>query len=469
MGQYERLSAQDTTFLYLEGPGSPMHVASVALFESEPFFDEVGEFRLDALRGRLLSRLHLVPRFRQKLKTIPFGLGRPIWVDDPHFDITYHVRLTALPTPGNKEQLKTLVSRVVSQPLDRSRPLWEIWFVQGVQGDRVALIEKTHHCLVDGVASIDRWTALLDTRRDRALENPAPWSPRGAPSTVRLLVETAVEHATEPAEAIRTLATWSLRPRQAIDRIAELTQGLSTFIGRDLFTPASSLNRALGLHRNVEWARVSLDKVKEAKRSYGATVNDVVLAAVTGGLHELLRSRGENVDRLTLKAMVPVSVRDASQPMQLGNQVSTMLVALPVGEVDPVVRLRKIQATVSDLKKRKQAIGAEFLIGLSEHAVPTLFGLAARQAHRLRSFNLLVTNVPGPRTPLYCLGAELKEWYTFAPLGVMQDISVVILSYCGEVNIGLNGDRDAFPDVTVFVEAIEKAFVELENAADTIG
>ena len=466
MARPERLSATDTSFLYLERPGSPMHVASVALFEGEPFFDDLGLFRLETLRERLQSRLHAVTRFRQKLKAVPFGLGRPVWVDDPHFDISYHVRLTALPSPGTGEQLKTLVSRVVSQPLDRTRPLWEIWFVQGLRGDRVALIEKTHHALVDGVASMDRWTVLLDNTREPASSRPKSWRPSPGPSTLRLLEETAVEHATQPLKVLRTAATWLVRPRRAAEKALELAQGLSTFVGRNVLMPSSSLNRPLGLHRSLEWLHFPLAKVKEIRNSHTGTVNDVVLAAVAGGLRELIRARGEEVDGLTLRALVPVSVRDPSQRMQLGNRISGMFVPLPVGDPDPVSRLRTIQAAVGDLKKRKQAVAADFLLGLAEFAVPTLFGLAARQAHWQRFFNVLITNVPGPQTPLYCLGAQLLEWYAFAPLGAMQSVSVGIISYCGELNVGLSADRDACPDVALLGEEIEKAFADLHQASE---
>jgi len=465
MAEYDRLSAQDSSFLHLERLETPMHVGGLSVFEGAPFFDSDGRFRLADVRELVESRLHLVPRFRKRLQHVPGELGRPIWVDDDHFDISYHVRLTALPSPGTRQQLLTLTERVEAQMLDRSRPLWELWFVEGLEDGDVGLVQKTHHALVDGVSAVDVATVLLDFTPEPALVEAPSWTPEPAPSPEQLLVDSVVERVTEPAEIIRGFRRILRGPRHALERAARVARSMATFVDRNAIAPRTSLNRRVGRNRRLEPIRVSLDDVKAIRQRLGGTVNDVVLAGVAGGLARLLESRDELEPGLTLKAMCPVSVRDESQQMQLGNRVSAMFVPLAVGEADPVKRLEAARAATVDLKEREQAVGAAFLADLSEYAAPTLLGLAARLAHRQPFFNLVVTNVPGPQTPLYCMGGRMLEAYPVVPLTQNQGVVVGILSYCGQLHLGLFADRDTFADLGVLAAGIEDAFAELSKLA----
>jgi diacylglycerol O-acyltransferase / wax synthase len=465
MAEYDRLSAQDSSFLHLERLETPMHVGAMSVFEGAPFFDGEGRFRLGDVRELVASRLHLVPRYRKRLQFVPGEFGRPIWVDDPRFDISYHVRLTALPAPGNRQQLITLTERVQAGLLDRSRPLWELWFVEGLEDGNVGLIQKTHHALVDGVSAVDVATVLLDFTPEPTVLDPPPWKPEPAPSSEQLLVDSLIERVTEPAEIVRGFRRMLRGPRHVLERASRVARSMATLFDRSLVAPRTSLNRRVGRNRRFEPVRVSLDDVKTIRKRLSGTINDVILAGVAGGLARLLETRDELDPDLTLKVMCPVSVRDETEQMQLGNRVSAMFVPLAVGEPDPVARLDAIRAATGDLKEREQAVGAAFLADLSEYAAPTLLGLAARLAHRQPFFNLIVTNVPGPQTPLYCMGGRMLEAYPTVPLTQNLSVVVGILSYCGQLHLGLFADRDAFEDLGVFAAGIEDAFAELSKLA----
>lgn len=466
MPPYDRLSALDASFLHLERLETPMHVGALSIFEGSPFFDESGRFRLADVRRLVASRLHLIPRFRKRLMFTPFEQGRPIWVDDRRFDVSYHVRLTALPRPGSRDQLLTLTARVQAQLLDRSRPLWELWFVEGLEGGNIGLIQKTHHALIDGVSGVDVATVLLDFTPEPAYLQPPRWVVEPPPTPVRLLVDTLWERATRPGEITRTVRSTVRGPRLAIERATQLARSLATLVDRNAIAPRTSLNVRVGRHRRLEGVRVSLDDVKTVRRELGGTVNDVVLAGVAGGLRRFFESRGETLDGLTLRVFCPVSVRDESERMQLGNRVSGMFVNLPVGEPDPVRRLEAIRATTVDLKERRQAIGAAFLIDLTQYAGTTLLSLAARLTHRQPFVNLVVTNVPGPQVPLYCMGARMLEAYPVVPLSLNLALGVAILSYCGQLHFGLFADREALEDLSVLAAGIEDAFAELKKIAE---
>ncbi len=459
---YDRLTGLDASFLHLESEAQPMHVGSLATFEGPPFFDEAGRFRLEDAREIISSRLHLVPRFRKKLMSVPFGQGRPIWVDDHDFDLNYHVRLTALPKPGNEEQLKTLMGRLQSTVLDRRRPLWELWFVEGLEGDRVAIIQKTHHALVDGISGVDVATVLLDFEPNPERTPSPPWTPKRPPSPTQLLRDSIVERLTVPAEMLRSARAVVRGPRQAVQQLTKVAQTVAS-IGS--IAPRTPFNVAVGPHRRVEFVRGDLAPVKEAKRTLGATVNDVVLAAVAGGLRHFLESRDEPVDGLMLKAFVPVSVRDDAHRMALGNRVAAVVVDLPIGIVDPVERVRAISAQTERLKETQQAVGAEVLTGLADYAPATLINLAARLMPFQRSVNLGVTNVPGPQQPLYCMGAKMLEAFPYVGAFAGSAVVVAVLSYNGALGFGLTSDRDAVPDLGVFAEGIEKSLAELERAS----
>ena len=459
---YDRLTGLDASFLHLESEAQPMHVGSVAMFEGASFFDDRGRFRLEDAREIISSRLHLVPRFRKKLMTVPLGQGRPVWVDDHDFDLNYHVRLTALPNPGNEEQLKTLMGRLQSTVLDRRRPLWELWFVEGLQGERVAIIQKTHHALVDGVSGVDVATVLLDLEPNPKPVKAPPWMPERPPTPMQLLTDTIVERATVPAEILRSVRAAVRGPRQVAGRLVKAAQ---TVASMGTLAPKTPLNVAVGPHRRFEVVRADLAPVKDAKRTLGGTVNDVVLTAVTGGLRHFLESRGEAVDGVTLRAFVPVSVRDDSERMALGNKVSGIMVNLPVGIADPVERLNNVTTQTRHLKETQQAVGAEVLTGLADYAPATLIGLAARLMPFQRSINIGITNVPGPQVPLYCMGARMLEAFPYVGAFAGAAVVVAVLSYDGALGFGLTGDRDAVPDLGVLAEGIEKSLAELEHAA----
>ncbi len=457
----DRLSATDVSFLAQEGPTSHMHIGAVASFEGPaPAFEAL----LDLLRGRL----HLVPRYRQKLATPPLGTGRPLWVDDPDFDLEYHVRQTALPSPGSEEQLLNLTSRVFSQQLDRSKPLWEMWVVEALAGGRWALLWKTHHALIDGISGIDLATVLFDLDPvPRVVEHSGvPWQPRPEPGAAELLArgvrglvrsslrltERGIRAATHPE---RTLAAG----REAVEGVGEIVwAGLNP-------APATPLNVEIGPHRRFVGVRSRLDDLRLVKATFGTTVNDVVLAVVAGALRGWLRSRGVRTEGLELRALVPVSIRAADQRGQLGNRLAVMRGPLPVYIGDPVARLRAVKEAMDGLKESKQAVGAEVIAGVQAFAPPTILARASRLQFSTRLFNLLVTNVPGPQFPLYVCGRELIDVFPVAFLPKRHGLAVAIMSYHGSVNFGLLGDLDALPDIDVIADGIAGGVSELVERA----
>lgn len=469
MGSHDRLSALDASFLHMERLETPMHVGAVSVFEGAPFFDAEGHFRLADVRELVLARLPLLPRFRKRLMSTPLQQGRPIWIDDDRFDIAYHVRLTALPKPGTWDQLVTLATRVQESLLDRERPLWELWFVEGLEGGHVGLIQKTHHALVDGVSGVDVATILLDPTPDYEPATIADWDAEGAPNSSRLLIDSLVERATEPTEIVRSVRHVVRGPRRAAARASELVRSFSTMATRDTLAPKTSLNAtAVGRHRRLGVVRVPLADVKEIRAGLGGTVNDVVLAAVGTGFGRFLADRGESVDDVRLRVMCPVSVRSDDERGALGNRVSAMFVSLPIGPMPPEQRLDAIRATTKDLKEKQQAVAADFLTGLTQYAAPTLMSMAARVAHRQPLFNFVCTNVPGPQFPLYLMGARMLEAFPIVPLTSNTSVVVGILSYDGILHFGLFADRDAVPDVDHLAACIDDGFAELIKTARSV-
>jgi WS/DGAT/MGAT family acyltransferase len=463
---YDRLTALDESFLHLERPETPMHVGAVAVLERAPFYDADGRFRLDAVRELVASRLQLIPRFRKRVMPVPLSPGRPIWIDHDAFNIADHVRLTALPAPGSRRQLLELAERLMAQVLDRARPLWELWFVDGVdRGEHVGLIHKSHHTLTDGISGVDIATVLLDFSPEPTVLDPDGWTPAAAPDPARLVVETMREQMTRPVEAARAVRRVTDAPRDAIDRATGLSRSIGSLVEGHVVAPRLCLNAPVGRGRRIETVRVPLDLVRAVREAFGCTVNDVVLAVVGGAVARVLDAHGELHRELVLKAFCPVSVRDDDQRMQLGNRISTMVVPLAVGEPDARVRLDTVRVTTADLKERRQAVGAAALLGLSEYAAPTMLGLAARVAHAQRLGNLIVTNVPGPQVPLYCLGARLREVYPVVPLSRNLTLNVAILSYCGQLHFGLIGDGESGRDLERLAGGIEDAVAELEELA----
>jgi WS/DGAT/MGAT family acyltransferase len=458
----QRLTALDSSFLHLEdNQPSHMHVASVTIFDgSAPPYQEFVE--------GTAARLHLVPRYRQKLAFVPFGQGRPRWVDDPNFNISYHIRATALPPPGGEEQLRTLAGRVFSQRLDRDKPLWEIWVVEGLEGDRFALLSKVHHALVDGVSGADLMTVLFDLSPEA--EPPPPpkevWQPVPVPSGSQLLAEALLERMTEPAEIGRSLRRAFRGPRQFAGNALEAAGGLGALARGTLRpAPASPYNGDIGPHRRFTWVRVRLGDVKAIKNALGGTVNDVVLATVTGGLRRHLHARGVPTQDLTLRAMVPVSVRSNLEQGALGNRVAAMMAPLPVWCESPVVRLDVLQDAMRNLKSSGQAVGAEVLTRIGGFAPPTIMAQATRLGARQRAFNLVVTNVPGPQFPLYMAGAEMLDVFPMVPLAMNQRLGIALMSYNGALNFGLIGDYDSMPDLEDFAGHLALSLEELAEAA----
>ena len=453
----DRLSSTDASFLHQEGHSSHMHIGGLLIFEgSAPDLDEFS----DHIRGRL----HLVPRYRQKLVTPPLQSGRPLWVDDPDFNLSYHVRHTALPEPGSEEQLLLLASRIASQRLDRSKPLWEHWLVEGLEGDRFAIISKTHHALVDGIAGVDLATVIFDLEPEpaRPSEPLAPWQPQPEPSGAELLLAGARGIVRSTASmGIRAVAA-ATRPATSLHLARDAAEGLGELVWAGLNpAPETPLNVTIGPHRRFAVVRQRLADYKDVKDALGGTVNDVVLTVVSGALAGWLRSRGVRTQGLEMRALVPVSVRSAQQRGALGNRLTAMRGPLPVFIDDPVARLRYVRAAMDGLKESKQAVGAATLVAVNDLAPPTILAQASRLNFSTRLFNLLVTNVPGPQVPLYVLGRRLLDLFPVAFLPEDQALAVAIMSYDGNLDYGLLGDYDAMPDIDVVADGIERSLAGL--------
>ncbi len=466
---YQRLSAQDSTFLEIEDPRTPMHVGGCFLFEAEPLRRDDGGpgVDIDRVRDYIESRLHLIPRYRQRIERVPIE-NHPVWVDDDRFNLQYHVRHTALPAPGDERLLKRLCGRILSQQLDPGKPLWEMWVVEGVEEDRVALVTKVHHAMVDGLSGVDLLQVLLSLTPEKTIEMAPAFYPEEAPSRLDLLRDAALRRSVQPFELV-TRAIMGLRePGALVDSAREVAAGLGANLAVGL-TPAAEtpLNHPVGPHRRFNWLAFDLDAVKEVKNRLGATVNDVVLATVAGAIGEFLRRRGlefDHADDFDFRAICPVSVRSEDERGTLGNRVASMVASLPIREADPVERLRQVSATMKDLKESKQAMGADILAGVSEWTAPTLMTLATRLAFQGRTANMVVTNVPGPQLPLYLLGARMLETYPMAPLFSTQAVSVALFSYAGGLYWGINADWELVPDLHELVEGIDRAFRALCDA-----
>ena len=457
----DRLTALDATFLHLEDAnGVTMHVASCMLFEGEiPAYTEF----LQAIE----SRLHLVPRYCQRLAMVPLGQGRPVWVDDPHFNARYHVRHTALPRPGSEQQLKNLAGRVFSQQLDREKPLWEIWLVDKLEGDRFALLAKTHHALVDGISGVDITTVLFDTSPDAPPPGPPerPWVPRPLPSGAQLLGEALLERATLPTEIVRGVRAVFRGPRRVLGRVAEDVAAVGKLASGGFSAPQTPLNVSISPHRRFDWVDADLRRFKAIKNVLGGTINDVVLSAVSLALGRWLRDHGFPVHDLTLKAMVPVSVRAEVERGALGNKVAAMWASLPVWSQDAVETFALVHAEMGQLKESGQAVGATVLTGLSDFAPPTILSQAARLQSRQRFINLVVTNVPGPQYPLYLLGRPMLAIEPMVPLAKNLALGIAIMSYNGRLHFGLNGDYDAMADIAYLASDLRAAIADLGEAA----
>lgn len=458
----DRLSPLDASFLYAEHRTAAMHVGAVMTF-AQP---AEGPFDADAFTELIGSRLALVPRYRQKLREIPGRIGLPVWVDDPEFDLRYHVRRSALAAPGDDGVLRELVGRLLGRQLDRARPLWEVYLVEGLSEDRFAVVTKTHHALVDGLGSMDIGAALLDPTPTPRETRPDDWDPPPEPSGFALAASAVREAIQRPGLAVDVVGRAVADVRGAVEEAARTVSG-AVAAGRSVaFTrPVSALNAATGEQRRYGMARTSLAEHRAVRKAHGGTVNDVVLAVVTGGLRRWLISRGEPLTAgTTVRAMVPVSVRARSRESgTAGNSISSFLVELPVALDDPLARLTTLREAMEEHKKGGQAVGAAALVGLVGMAPPLLHSLGAQLASRYSSsfYNVLVTNVPGPPRPLYALGARMLTMFPMVPLGGGQAVAIGITSYDGGMHYGLSADRDALPDVDVLAGYLEESLAEL--------
>ncbi len=471
MANYERLSILDRTFLDLESPETHMHVAGVMIFDAAPLTSSGGGIDIERIRRYVGSQLHQIPRYRPRIARVPVE-NHPVWVDDHRFNLDYHVRHTALPRPGGEEQLKRLAGRIVSQQLDRGKPLWELWIVEGLEGNRFAAITKTHHCMIDGIAAVDLATVVLSASPEATITEAPRWHPRPVPSRRELAREEARRRITGPLTLGRAALGAIRNPREIVETALNVTEQISAVtetLGAG-FSPASDslFNQPIGPHRRFEWTTFDLSEVKRVKDRLGGTVNDAVLAVVAGAVGSFMRGRGlapEKIAELDFRAMVPVSMRPLSQRGTLGNRIASWAARLPIAETDPRRRLQTIRQVTGDLKQSRQAMGAEVLATVSEWTVPTLLSLAMRLAARARSFNLTVTNVPGPQIPLYLAGAKMQAAYPLGPLFEKQALNIALLSYDSHLFWGFNADYDVLPDLADFAAAIQASFEELRAAA----
>jgi WS/DGAT/MGAT family acyltransferase len=456
----QRMSPLDASFLHIEDHVSHMHIGSAAIFEGPaPAHEEI----VEAIR----SKLPLVPRYRQKVRFVPLSLGRPVWVDDPHFVLDYHVRHTAMPQPGGDAQLRNLVGRVMSQQLDRTKPLWELWIAEGLDDGRWVMISKTHHCMVDGISSSDLLSVLMDETREGSPAAADPWKPEPEPNPAQLVADAIAGRAASPYEGVRTVASALRGPRRLARNLVQGARDVAQT--RRVLRPAAelSLNGPIGPHRRWDWARCRLGDVKTIRGALGGTVNDVVLAAITAGFRDLLLARGQDVEGRSVRTLVPVSVRTGSQRGSYDNKVSAMFAELPVAIADPLERLDAVHAQMEDLKRSRQAVGAEVLTSMAGFAPAMLFAVGARVATRMpqRNVNTVTTNVPGPQHPLYLAGRRLLEVFPFVPLASSVRIGVAIYSYDGGLGFGVTGDYDTAPDIDVLAGGIERGMGELVELA----
>ena len=464
----DRLSPLDAYFLHIEDERNVMHIGSIGVFEGPPP-------AIEAFRQMVAGKLPLVPRYRQRVRTVPLDLGRPVWTDDPYFHLDYHVRHTALPSPGDSLQLRNLAGRVMSQRLDRERPLWELWVVEGLEDGHWALLSKVHHALVDGVAGTDLLQVILDQSPEGSPPAPDVWRPQPPPSRVGLVADAVTDVLSSPPEQLRRVRALTRAPRQIVGEAVETARGVAAFAGMLAPTPSSSLIGPIGPHRRYAWARASLDDVSAIRKALGGTVNDVVLAFITRGFRDLLMAHGEPPDRRTVRTLVPVSVRKADERGTYNNRVSAMVADLPVGIADPVDRLAAIRGQLRGLKDSRQAVAAETLMSLGGFAPPLLLALGARAsmsaARRIPRWQLatVTTNVLGPRQPLYALGRRMIEAFPYVPTVSPMRVGVAIFSYVGQLTFGVNADYAAVPDIDVFTAGIEAGVTELVKAAEAAG
>jgi WS/DGAT/MGAT family acyltransferase len=463
---YERLGFLDNSFLLAESPTNHMHIAGTATYEAGPLRTAEGGIDVDRIRSYVASRLHRIPRYRQVLLDVPID-GHPAWVDDQHFNVDYHVRHTSLPRPGDDRQLKRLSGRIMSQQLDRSKPLWEMWIVEGLAGgDRFAVITKVHHCMIDGMSSVDLLEVLLEPTPSTTIDPTPRWVPRPVPGRWALIQAETLRRVRAPIETVAGLPRMIAEAQNPRSNLRAMLRAVRDTVGMGLRTCSDTpLNKPIGPHRRFDWLAMSIADVKAVKNRLGGSLNDVVLATVAGAVREFLEERRVNVEDLQFRVMAPVSVRSREERGTLGNRVSAWVVDLPIAERDPRRRVALIAEATGKLKESKQALGADLLTQAASWTPSTLLSLGSRMVLRALPFNLVVTNVPGPQVPLYLLGARMLDNYGQVPLTDYLGLGIVLFSYAGRLCWGFTGDWDLLPDLHRFVTATEESFRELCAAA----
>ena len=457
----QTMSGLDSLFLHFENDVSHMHLGAVALFEGPA--PAAGEFA-EVLAGKLA----LLPRYRQRVRWVPWGLGRPMWVEDPQFELGYHLRHTALPRPNDAAELRRLVGRVMAQPLDRHRPLWEMWVIEGVGARRWGLICKLHHCMVDGISAGDLLGVLLDPQPRTPASVPDHWQPQPEPSSARVLAHTLSETASGSARHLRQARALLGAPRDTARQAITLAAGLSSLRGLLGASTARSLNGPLRAERQWVQARGRLADVKTIRRALGGTVNDVLLAAISGGFRALLLSRGEPLPaELMVRTLVPLSLRTHDARGTPDNRVSALFAELPVGIKDPVERLHATTTELDALKRSGQAVAGSALTELSGLAPPPLAALGARALARLpqRRLQTVTTNIPGPQQPQYLCGRRMLEIFPYVPLALDVRIGVAICSYDGTLGFGITGDGKHATDISTLADGIEHELARLLHRA----
>jgi diacylglycerol O-acyltransferase len=457
---YERLTAADAVFLRIETPHEPQHVGSLSVIEGTPLRDPDGRIRFDDLKAHVERRLHRVPRMRQRVMEVPYNQARPVWVDDDRFDIDHHVRLTALPRPGDDDQLATLMGRLQSLPLDRSRPLWEMWFVDGLADGHVGLVIKVHHALGDGMANVDLAMALIDLESDPPPDEPVPaWRPSPAPSPNELLLDAVREQVGRPTRLAQAAVDTLRNPRPTIDAAANVGRTVASFLAKP---PPAPWNVPVGSHRRWVSASVPMKGVRTVRKRHEVTINDVVLAACSGALRTFLLDHGDDdISHRVIKAMVPVSLRGKEEHGEtLGNLVSLIVVDLPVDEPDPVERLRRIHAMTSELKGSGLVDGAHRILDIAD-AITPLAGPLTRYVSRTIPMNLVITNIPGPPIPLYLRGAKFVRVFPYVEVIDNEGLTIAVVSYEDQLHFGITADRDVMPDLGDVAASIEREFETL--------
>jgi len=448
----------DAGFYFVEHENVPMHIGSLAVFEGPP----PGYPEMLALYQ---AKLPLVPRYRQRVRTLPLQVFRPYWADDEHFDLRYHLRHAAVPPPGDTAALTEMAARIFAQRLDRARPLWETWFLEGLEGGRWAIISKVHHCMVDGIGGSDLMEALFDLSPQFDPPVPVPWEPRPGPAIADVLAGGAIDTVTWPARQLADLPGFLRRRMRTPAQLVGFGRGLTASARRLAMPSASSLNGSIGPHRRWTWTTASLTEVKRIGRALGVTVNDVVLAVITAGFRDLLRERGELAEGVVVRSLVPVSLRGSDERRPVSNKVSAILVNLPVGEPAPVLRLEQLHAQMQDLKRTRQAVGAEFLTEILGFAAPSLLALGSAAAFRIPQplVQTVTTNVPGPRFPLYILGRQMLDVHPYVPIAENLRIGVAIFSYLDEFSFGITADYRAVADsdLAILTAGINRGLAEL--------